>query len=65
MNGYAVLLVYIAIVVVSIIIGIFISHKVVKKYTKLHFTWIIIIGIFVGLFGFDGLSGFDGLDLLL
>ena len=49
MNGYAVLLVYVAIVVVSIIIGIFISHKVVKKYTKLHFTWIIIIGIFVGL----------------
>ena len=50
MNGYAVLLVYIAIVVVSIIIGIFISNNVVKKYTKLHFTWVIIIGIFVGLF---------------
>ena len=50
MNGYAVLLVYVAIVFVSIIIGIFISHKVVKKYTKLHFTWAIIIGIFVGLF---------------
>ena len=50
MNGYAVLLVYIAIVVVSIIIGIFISHKVVKKYTNLHFIWVIIIGIFVGLF---------------
>ena len=50
MNGYAVLLVYIAIVVVSIIIGIFISNNVVKKYTKLHFIWVIIIGIFVGLF---------------
>ena len=50
MNGYAVLLVYIAIVILSIIIGILISHKVVKKFTKLHFTWIIIIGIFVGLF---------------
>ena len=50
MNGYAVLLVYIAIVIVSIIIGIFISHLVVKKFTKLHFTWVIIIGIFVGLF---------------
>ena len=50
MNGYAVLLVYIAIVILSIIIGIFISHKVVKKLTKLHFTWIIIIGIFIGLF---------------
>jgi|TARA_B100000282_G_scaffold271964_1_gene226970 predicted PurR-regulated permease PerM len=50
MNGYAVLLVYIAIVVVSIIIGIFISHKFAKKYTNLHFIWVIIIGIFVGLF---------------
>ena len=50
MNGYAVLLVYIAIVIVSIIIGILISHKVVKKFTKFDFTWIIIIGIFIGLF---------------
>ena len=50
MNGYAVLLVYVAIVIVSIIIGIFISHKVVKKYANLHFIWVIIIGIFVGLF---------------
>ena len=50
MNGYAVLLVYIAIVILSIIIGIFISHKIVKKFAKFHFTWIIIIGIFIGLF---------------
>ena len=50
MNGYAVLLVYIAIVVVSIIVGIFISNKVVKKFTKFHFIWVIIIGIFIGLF---------------